>query len=276
MSHNASLLNAGHDRLTIAGVKLEIRRYKGCQSKPMLVFLHEGLGCVAMWRDFPQQLADLTTCPALVYSRQGYGHSDPCPLPRPLRYMHEEGLEVLPEVLAATGVGDHVLIGHSDGASISLINAGGNPAAGLRGVVTMAPHVFCEGVSVDSIGKAREAFVDRDLRQRLAKYHHDNTDCAFWGWCDAWLDADFIHWNIEEYLLGITVPQLVIQGKKDPYGTAAQVDSIVSQSGGLVDVCMLDKCKHSPHIEQATQSVGVIDRFVASVALDSRPYTAFE
>ena len=182
-------------------------------------------------------------------------------------------LEVLPEVLSATGVGDHVLIGHSDGASISLINAGGTPSTGLRGVVTMAPHVFCEEVSVSAIRKARDAFVGRDLRKRLTKYHHNNTDCAFWGWCDAWLDADFMHWNIEEYLPSITAPQLVIQGKEDPYSTVVQVDSIVSQSGGPVDVCMLERCEHSPHIEQATRSVGAIDRFVASVASEPRPHT---
>ena len=136
-----------------------------------------------------------------------------------------------------------MLIGHSDGASISLINAGGTPSTGLRGVVTMAPHVFCEEVSVSAIRKARDAFVGRDLRKRLTKYHHKNTDCAFWGWCDDWLDADFMHWNIEEYLPSITAPQLVIQGKEDPYSTVVQVDSIVSQSGGPVDVCMLERCE---------------------------------
>jgi pimeloyl-ACP methyl ester carboxylesterase len=272
MSNEAAVPSGGAERLTIAGVRLEIGRHKGRRSKPTLVFLHEGLGCVAMWRTFPAQLASLTSCPALVYSRQGYGYSDPCPLPRPLRYMHDEGLEVLPEVLAAAGVDDHVLIGHSDGASIALINAGGNPAAGLRGVVTMAPHVFCEEISVSSIRKARDAFVDRDLRKRLSKYHHDNTDCAFWGWCDAWLDADFLRWNIEEYLPGIRVPQLVIQGKDDPYGTVGQIDAIVSQSGGSVGVALLEQCGHAPHIKQATQSLEAIGRFVASVAVASGPH----
>ncbi|MEK9967912.1 MAG: alpha/beta hydrolase, partial [Ferrovibrio sp.] len=144
---------------------------------PVLVFLHEGLGCVALWKDFPDQLAQATGLPALVYSRIGYGGSSPCALPRPLTYMHEEGEAGLPVLLSVLGIQSHILIGHSDGASISLIYAGSGARDGLRGVVVMAPHTFCEEVSVTSIRAAGNAYVDGDLRARLAKYHGNNVDC---------------------------------------------------------------------------------------------------
>ena len=146
---------------------------------PILIFLHEGLGCVAMWRDFPARLAEATGCGAMIYSRLGYGRSDPCDLPRPVRFMHEEGLTVLPQVLDIAKIEQCILIGHSDGGSIGIIYAGGTAATPLLGLVTEAAHVFCEEISVRSIEKAREAFLNTDLRSRLAKYHGTNVDCAF-------------------------------------------------------------------------------------------------
>ncbi|MFN3398696.1 MAG: alpha/beta fold hydrolase, partial [Ferrovibrio sp.] len=162
---------------------------------PVLVFLHEGLGCVALWKDFPDQLAQATGLPALVYSRIGYGGSSACALPRPITYMHDEGETGLPDLLTALGIQSHILIGHSDGASIALIYAG-KDRDGLKGVAVMAPHVFCEDISVRSIRAADKAYAEGDLKARLAKYHGDNVDCAFRGWCDSWLNPDFHHWNI--------------------------------------------------------------------------------
>lgn len=226
---------------------------------PVLVFLHEGLGCVALWKDFPDSVAAATGLPALVYSRIGYGGSDPCALPRPLTYMHHEGEAVLPELLAALGVQRHILVGHSDGASIALIYAGAAHRDGLLGITAMAPHVFCEDVSVASIRAAGKAYAEGDLRQRLAKYHGDNVDCAFRGWCDAWLDPAFIRWNIEDYVDRITVPVQVIQGQDDEYGTVAQVESIARRT--RAETLMLPACGHSPQRDQLDSSLRAIHAF---------------
>ncbi|NOZ41819.1 MAG: alpha/beta hydrolase [Alphaproteobacteria bacterium] len=251
--------------LTVDGVKLEVRKYAGADNAPTLVFLHEGLGCVGMWRDFPAKLSRATGCPALVYSRQGYGRSRACPLPRPLNYMHDEAVVVLPRLLKAAGTNDHILIGHSDGGSIALIYAGERYRAGLRGVITMAPHIFCEQISVTAIRQARRDFLAGNLRSSLAKYHLHNVDCAFWGWNNVWLDPDFRQWNIEEFLPEISVPQLVLQGKEDPYGTKKQLAGIAEQSGGAVSVQLLENCGHAPYREQADQSLALMQEFLRTV-----------
>jgi len=230
---------------------------------PVPVFLHEGLGCVSLWKDFPDSVAAATGLPVLVYSRIGYGGSDPCTLPRPLTYMHEEGESVLPQLLAALGVQKHILVGHSDGASISLINAGSGERPDLLGVVAMAPHVFCEEISVTSIRAAGKAYAEADLKARLEKYHGGNVDCAFRGWCDAWLDPAFMQWNIEGYVDRIRVPVLVIQGEDDEYGTAAQVDSIVRRAGA--ESLMLPGCGHSPQRDQPEASLRAISAFCRKV-----------
>jgi len=215
-----------------------------------------------MWRDFPEKLTQLTGCPALVYSRQGYGRSDSCIVPRPLNYMTIEALEVLPKLLDATNIRNHILIGHSDGGSISLIYAGAKKRVQLQGIITMAPHVFCERISVASIAEAKLAYFEGNLRSGLEKYHYDNVDCAFLGWNRAWLDPDFMQWNIEKYLPGINVPQLIIQGENDQYGTVAQVDSIEEKSGSTVTVHILENCQHSPHKEQKEQSLRLMQDFI--------------
>ncbi len=259
----SSLIHGEHGYLNVSGVRLEVKKFHGVVHKaPTLIFLHEGLGCIDMWRDFPEKLVQLTGCPALVYSRRGYGRSQPCELPRPLNYMHIEAMDVLPQLLAAAAIEDYILVGHSDGGSISLIHAGSCVGDGLRGIVTMAPHVFCETLSVRSIAQARQAFLDNGLRERLAKYHGENTDGAFWGWNGAWLDPNFMHWNIEEFLADIKVPQLVLQGEDDQYGTPAQVQAIAKQAGAPVAVCMLADCGHSPYKEQESLSLKLIVDFV--------------
>ncbi|HEY3801652.1 MAG TPA: alpha/beta hydrolase [Kofleriaceae bacterium] len=185
---------------------------------PELVLLHEGLGSITQWREFPAQLGR----PALVYARAGYGSSTPVTVPRPLSYMHDEAA-LLPAILDTAHVTQPILVGHSDGASIAIIAAGSGAVVPL-GLVLIAPHVFVEDVSVESIAKARDAYPE--LRDRLAR-HHADVDGAFWGWNGAWLDPGFRSWNIEPFLPGIHAPVLVVQGSADVYGTLAQVDAIV-------------------------------------------------
>lgn len=252
--------------LQLNGVRLEALHYPARDpSYPSLVFLHEGLGCAAMWRDFPQRLCEQSGCGGLVFSRQGYGSSDSCALPRPLTYMHEEALQVLPAVLAAAGIVRHIVVGHSDGASIGLIHAGNPAAAGLAGLVSIAPHVFCEELSVKSVRIAGDAYRDGSLKAGLEKYHHTNTECAFCGWQQAWLDPAFRDWNITDYLPRITVPQLLIQGRDDEYGTLAQVDAIAAQSGGPVQIEVLDNCGHNPCREQPATCLALIGNFVKAL-----------
>lgn len=223
---------------------------RGPDEAPTLVLLHEGLGCIAMWKDFPQALAAATGCGVLVYSRAGYGHSDPVELPRPLTYMHHEARVVLPQVLDAAGIRQAVLVGHSDGGSIALIYAGAVEDTRVKALVLMAPHVFNEVVCVASIEQAKHAYEYDKLRAGLARYHGDNVDVAFWGWNKAWLDPGFLDWNLEAFLPGIQVPTLLIQGKQDQYGTAAQIEAIEQQVAGPVDTVWPDPCGHAAHRDQ--------------------------
>lgn len=248
---------------TCAG-RIEFVRYPARrQDRTTLVFLHEGLGCVALWKDFPQRVAQASGLDTLVFSRIGYGNSDPAPLPRPLTYMHHEGLRILPEVLDAAGIDRCILVGHSDGASIAIIHAGGVRDPRVQGLVLMAPHVFNEPVCVASIEKARMAYRE-GLRDKLAAYHGDNVDCAFHGWNDAWLDPGFLDWNIEEYLAPISIPVLVIQGRDDEYGTLDQVAAIERQCGGAVQTLVLERCRHAPHRDRDEATLAAIVRFVDS------------
>jgi pimeloyl-ACP methyl ester carboxylesterase len=235
---------------------------------PTLVFLHEGLGSVGGWREFPARLAERTGLGALVYSRLGYGRSERVTLPRPLRYMHDEALASLPEVLDAAGVRSCVLFGHSDGGSIALVFAGsGLPQAErVRAMVLEAPHVFVEDLSITSIRAARDAYRAGDLRERLAR-RHDDVDGAFRGWNDAWLDPGFRSWNIEEYLPRVRVPSLVVQGEDDPYGTLAQVDAIARQSGGPVTRLVLAACGHAPHRDRPGDVEAAVVAFLAALQL---------
>ncbi|MBI5904668.1 MAG: alpha/beta hydrolase [Deltaproteobacteria bacterium] len=228
-----------------------------------LVFLHDGIGCAATWRDFPAALGRETGCGALVYSRAGYGGSDPVPLPRPLTYMHEEGFSGLPELLDALGVREAFLVGHSDGGSISLLHAS-TPRSRprVRALLLEAPHVFCEEITVRSIEKARDEYLRTDLPARLARYHGANVECAFWGWNRAWLDPGFLEWNIEWCLPGVTVPALVVQGTEDPYGTMRQVEAIERRSGGPVRRLVLDRCGHTPHRERREATLAAMAAFV--------------
>ena len=232
---------------------------------PTLVFLHEGLGCVSTWRDFPARLAAATGCGALVYSRAGYGGSEPVPLPRPLRFMHDEALSSLPEVLREAGIRDAVLVGHSDGASIALIHAGSGLRSPVRALALEAPHVFVEELSVRSIAAAAASFTSGGLRAALERHHGANVEVAFWGWNRAWLDPEFRSWNLEEYLPGIRVPVLLIQGEQDEYGTLRQLDAIERGCTGPVERLVLEACGHAPHRDQPGKTLAAMAEFVNGV-----------
>ncbi len=253
----------------IDGRRIEVVRLASAHGRagaPAIVFLHEGLGSVAMWRGFPQRVADATGCEAIVYSRIGYGRSDPIRDKRTVRYMHDEALHALPLLLDALDVHAPILFGHSDGASIALIHAGGT-RRDVAALILMAPHVLVEDVSVASIAQAKVAYETTDLRARLGKYHAD-VDSAFRGWNDIWLDPEFRAWNIEEYLPGIRCPILAIQGEDDEYGTMEQVERI-ARTCRDVDLVKLADCRHSPHKDQPEAVLAAVDEFVARL-LDAR------
>ena len=227
---------------------------------PTLVFLHEGLGSLGLWRDFPRRLVEETGLGAFVYSRAGYGKSDPAPLPRPVRYMHDEAA-LLPTILAEAGIKEPILVGHSDGASIAIIYAGqGN---GARALILEAPHVFAEEGGLESIAKMRELYRTTDLREKLSRWHA-NVDAAFNGWNGAWLDPEFRKWNLEEFLPRIEQPVLIIQGKDDEYGTIKQVEAI-QRGANHVQSLLLDDCGHSPHRDQPEKTLEAMARFIRSV-----------
>lgn len=230
----------------------------------MLVLLHEGLGSAAMWKSVPQDLAQLTDCAVLTYSRYGNGFSEVLHEPRAVSYMHDEALEALPDVLDAFEVRDAVLVGQSDGASIALIYAG-EIGTRLRGVAVEAPHVFVEDISVRSIAQAKVAYESSDLRTRLARYHAD-AERTFFGWNDIWLHPEFRSWNIEDSVSKIRVPVLAIQGLEDEYGTMEQLDAIASDARhARVDTLSLARCGHAPHRDRPDITLPAIAAFVKSV-----------
>lgn len=228
---------------------------------PTLVFLHEGLGCVSMWRSFPEELVSRTGLSGLVYSRAGYGKSDPATLPRPVHFMHDEA-EILARVLEQLHVRECILVGHSDGASIALIYAGRDEATGVRGLVLEAPHVFTEPSGLESIARIAEVYRTSELRARLERHHGPNTDIAFWGWNDVWLDPEFRAWNIETVLPAIVAPMLIIQGQEDEYGTWRQVEAIQGRAAGPVDVQAVPECGHAPHREHAERTLEAMAEFI--------------
>lgn len=249
-------------QVSAAGHRLECAWFEGAgaaPASPTLVFLHEGLGSIRQWRDFPQTLARATGCRALVYDRYGYGNSDVLREARVgLDFMHDGALNELPELLENLAIVNPVLVGHSDGASIALIHAGTYP---VRGVAALAPHVFIEDICVDSIGKAAKQFETSGLRQGLGKYHRDARK-TFHLWADAWLDPAFRKWNIEEYLPRIKCPVLAVQGEDDEYGTMAQLDAIAAQAGGPCELLKLPGCGHSPHKDQPEKVLQAVAGFV--------------
>jgi pimeloyl-ACP methyl ester carboxylesterase len=237
----------------------------GDAAHPPLVFLHEGLGCVALWRDFPDQVARRLGTSALVYSRFGYGRSDGLRAKRTPRFMHDEALGVLPRLLDQLRLVRPLMIGHSDGASIALTHAAdaGRPVAGL---VLMAPHVFVERVTVESIARIRASYETTDLRSRLGKFH-THVDDAFLGWAETWLAPAFRDWSIESEVARVAAPMLLIQGEHDEYGTLEQLERIAASARAPVSRLILGNCGHSPHRDQPAAVIDAIVRFLGSEGL---------
>jgi pimeloyl-ACP methyl ester carboxylesterase len=245
----------------IAGRRIEAVELAGDSERRPLVLLHEGLGSVGLWRDFPQALQQATGRRVLAFSRFGHGRSEPPPQRRTPAFFHEEALDVLPELLPRLGAEDPILVGHSDGASIALIHAGRHPVSGL---VLLAPHVVVEDVTVAAISETRDTYRNGGLRERMAR-HHDDTDAAFWGWCDVWLDPAFRSWSLEADAERVTAPTLLIQGAGDPYGTLDQLDRIEAGVRGPVQRLVVAG-GHSPHLEQPDAVTAAIAAFTADLS----------
>jgi pimeloyl-ACP methyl ester carboxylesterase len=255
--------------VTINGYELEYRLIEPRREDgPTLIFLHEGLGCVSLWRDFPDRLAERTGLGAVVYSRAGYGKSSTIELPRPVRFMHDEAA-VLQQLITVAGIRETILVGHSDGASIALLYAGMVRCAGVRSLVLEAPHVFVEPGCLESIARIGEVYRTTDLPARLARHHGSNTDVAFRGWNEVWLDPEFKAWNIEACLPGISSPILVIQGEDDEYGTVRHIEAIQRQVEGSVEVLMVPQCGHAPHREHSEPVLERMSRFIAKTVVRS-------
>ena len=251
--------------LTIGASELEYRMIGPPPADAAtIVMLHEGLGSAGLWGDFPEKLQAATGCGVFAYSRAGYGASTPVKLPRPLDYMHTEALETLPKLLDAIGFRRGLLLGHSDGASIAAIYAGGVADHRVCGVAMIAPHFVVEDVSVASIAGIKTAYETTTLREKLARWHRD-VDNAFYGWNAAWLDPDFRDWDISEYLAYIRVPVAILQGVDDQYGTIRQVEIAEQECYCPVDVTMMPGAGHSPHREAPEATLHAITEFAGRI-----------
>ena len=259
-----------HQFIDLGDRTLRVRRLQPQKSdgleRTTLVFLHEGLGCIEMWRDFPQKLCDVLQCDGVVYDRTAYGRSSPWPTDPGVKYMEIEADEVLPKLLAQLAIEDCVLVGHSDGGTIALNYAAHSPEP-LRAVVTLAAHAVNESVCLEAIVRARAAYATTDLREKLARYHGDNVDRAFTLWSDAWVAPGFEPMDANARLPKIEVPVQAIQGEDDDYGTELQLGIIAGKVGGYCETRLIPDCGHSPHLQQPAYVLAEIARFVAPMAL---------
>jgi pimeloyl-ACP methyl ester carboxylesterase len=256
---------AGLATVEIGGLRYSYEDVPGDPQPAPLLFLHEGLGSVGLWRGFHRRVAAATGRRAIAYSRLGHGWSDPPPAPRTPAFMHEEAATVVPALCRALDVRAPVLVGHSDGASIALLHAAVAPVSGL---VVLAPHVFVEEFGLRAIARARDAYLGGDLRVRMARHHRD-PDAAFWNWNDVWLHPAFRDWDITDALPAITCPVLGVQGEDDRYGSLAHVEAVRAAAGGPVELLVL-RCGHSPHLEEADATADAVAGFVRGLA-DRRP-----
>ncbi|HEY0815407.1 MAG TPA: alpha/beta hydrolase [Pseudonocardia sp.] len=254
--------------VAVPGGKVEYLDVPGDRAQAPLLFLHEGLGSVALWRGWPQTVAAATGRRVVAYSRLGHGFSDlPC-APRTVEFMHEEAAAVVPALRDALHLADPVLVGHSDGASIALVHAATHPVAGL---VVLAPHVIAEPVGLDGVAAAREAFLDGALAQRMARYHRD-AQVTFHNWNDVWRSPEFAAWDLRPLLPGITAPVLAVQGTDDPYGTVLHVEAVRDLASGPVELLVLG-CGHAPHLEAPDQVTAAAVHFLATLTTPSSPPT---
>ena len=265
-SRGSRAVSAGFAELSIDGQPQRIEYgwiNAGRAGAPLMVFLHEGLGSRAMWKNFPQALCDAAGVRGIVYSRPGYGRSTPRPAREkwPVDFMHRQAQRVLPALLADLAVAEPVwLFGNSDGASIALLFAAALPER-VAGLVVAAPHVFVEDLSIASIADVRVAYAGTDLKRKLAQYH-DDPDSAFYGWNDVWLDPAFRSWNVVDCLAQIRCPVLAIQGEDDEYGTMAQIDAVAREIP-RAELLKLAHCGHSPHRDAPEAVIGTTSRFIA-------------
>lgn len=251
------------DGYHVDGHWLEAAKIEGRDPNlPTIVMLHEGLGSVAHWKDFPSRLAEGTGAGVFIYSRYGHGASDALAEPRAVSYMHREAQIVLPEILRKAGIERPLLLGHSDGASIAILYAGMFPDS-PAGLILEAPHVFVEDITVTSIAQARARYKETNLPQLLARYHA-NGDPLFWGWNNIWLDPDFRTWNIESSLDLIRCPVLVLQGDRDEYGTIKQVEAIQRRIPSASTI-VLENCRHAPHRDRCEATLLAIGQFLRAL-----------
>ena len=263
-AHPHERISAIRRDVTAADKRLETLWLEPSRSgAPAIVMLHEGLGSIALWKHFPQQVAQRTGCGVLVYSRYGNGASERLAEKRGVGYMHHEAHSVLPELLAKLEIERPILLGHSDGGSIALLYAAAFPDS-PRALVLEAPHVFVEELSVASIAQAKVNYQTTNFRHKLARYHA-HVDATFWGWNDIWLDPAFRAWNIEDRLSSIRCPVLCIQGEQDEYGTRAQLEAIKLRVPGT-EIVMLSECKHTPHRDQREKTLEAVAEFVGRVS----------
>lgn len=247
--------------VTIRGVRLAVRKLTFTKEAPTIVFLHDSLGCIAVWRDFPEQLAAAAGCNALIYDRQGYGESDKLIGDRTKGYLEHEA-KVLLEVLDHFELGRSVLFGHSDGGTIALIAAALQPERFLT-VITEGAHVFVEDISLSGIKKAMDLYETTNLKQKLEKYHGDKTDKVFSIWADTWCSAEFRDWNMEQLLPDVKCPVLVIQGAEDEYGTEAQVHAIAANVSGKSEAHLIEGVAHTPHKHVPDRVIELCSGFIS-------------
>ena len=252
------------EMIRAADCLLRVKHIRAERKSPVLVFLHEGLGCIELWRDFPQQLCEMLKLPGLIYERKGYGGSDKFTGRWAKDYLETEARVYLPEILKACGIRDAILIGHSDGGSVALIGAALYEEF-IRAVITEAAHIFVEDITLDGIRRTVKAFETTNLQEKLARYHVDNTETAFWRWADTWLAPDFRDWNIEAYLPKITCPLLLIQGKDDEYATIAQIEGIAAKVSGPVETKLIPGSAHVPHFQARESVLKEMLRFISGV-----------
>ena len=254
-------------RIAVGGAKLECVCFGPPPAKAAtIVLMHDGLGCVTTWHEFPERLADATGWGVFAFSRQGYGGSDPAQLPRPVDYLEREAQTVVKDVLDRIGFETGILLGHSDGASIAGLYLGTHQDHRVRGLVLIAPHFFAEPENFDVIRQLYNQYETADLREKLARHHGDNVDCAFRGWADTWLDPRFANWDATEAIAYIRVPVLYIQGEDDHSCSPAQAEAVVDACYAPVDVHMIADCQHVPHREQPDKTLLLIGEFVARLA----------
>lgn len=247
----------------VGGRELESQWWGTAETRKLpIVLLHDGLGSVGLWRDFPAALAHATRRRVMAYSRSGHGNSDPPLTPHTTRFMHDEA-RLLPSILDSAGIERAILLGHSDGGSIAVIAAAEFPDR-VEALMLEAPHVFVEDISVASIERTTASYHNGLLRSLMSR-HHANVDAAFHGWSDVWLHPDFLQWNLEHYLPQITCPVLLIQGEADEYGTLRQIDTIARQVRGPVECLILPLCGHSPHRDQRDQVLNAMTSFVQTL-----------